>query len=189
LAVAGCAAGLVAVLANARFGRLSQELVSERTAGVEARAQRDAAQTQLAQERTARETAEARLAAQQKRTPVRIPVLALMATRGGTAPALELSAEGQPFILLAERENPPRFQSYVVTVRSTEGTLLWQGRVRPSSRDAVVVALDSGRFAPGSYSLMLEGEGGVGRPVRVEQYTFRIVSQAGHAVTPGSDAQ
>ena len=188
LLAGACAASLLAVvLTNARLGRLARELVLERTAGVEARAQLNAAQQRLALERTAREAAEARHAAQQQRTPVRIPVLALMATRGTTAPALELTSAPEPFLLLAEREDPPRFQSYVVTVRSTEGVALWQGHVRPSSRDAVVVALDSGHLAPGTYSLALEGEGAGGRMVPVGRYTFRTVASASHAVTPGTD--
>jgi hypothetical protein len=185
LLVSTCAAGLVGVvLMNARLGREARELVLERTATREARAQLTSTQQQLERERTSREAAEARLAALQRPTPVRIPVLALMAIRGTATPVVELTAGQSPFLLLAEREDPPRFQSYLVTVRSTEGTVLWQGHVQPSSRDAVVVALDSGHFAPGSYSLSLEGESTGGKVVQVGRYTFRTVA----AVAPGPDA-
>jgi hypothetical protein len=50
------------------------------------------------------------------------------------------------------------------------------------------VALDSGHFAAGTYSLTLEGEGVGGRLVKVEQYTFRTVASAAHAVMPGNEA-
>ena len=189
LLAGACAASLLAaVLTNARLGRVGGELVLEKTASVEARAQLTAAQQQLARERTAREAAEARLAAQQQ-TPVRIPLLALVATRGATAPVLELSAAPEPFLLLAEREDPPRFQSYVATVRSAEGVSVWQGQVRPSSREAVVVALDSGHFPPGTYSLALEGEDASGRMVPVGRHTFRTVVSASQKDTPGTDGR
>ncbi len=174
-----CAAGLLAVvMTNARLRDVARELVLERTAGVEARAQLSVAQQQLALERSAREAAEARLATQQPRTPGRIPLLALISTRGSSTPELEVSAAPEPFLLLAERESPPRFQSYVVTLRSTEGAVLFQGHVQPSSRDTVAVALDSGHFGPGTYSLAVEGEAVGGRLVPVGQYTFRTVAPA-----------
>jgi hypothetical protein len=188
LVLGACAASVLAVVVtNARRGQLARELASERTVSVEARGQLNAAREQLSVEHTAREAAEARLSAQPQRTAVRIPVLALIATRGASTAALELPAAPGPFLLLAERENPPHFQSYGVTLRSSAGAVLWQGHVRPSSRDVVAVALDSGRFAPGSYSLVLEGEGLGGRLSRVAQYSFRTVAAPSQGASPEND--
>jgi hypothetical protein len=184
-----CAASLLAaLLTNARLGRVGSEVALEKAANVEARAQLNAAQQQLAHERTAREAAEARLGAQQQ-TPVHIPLLALVATRGATVPALELSGAPGPFLLLAEREDPPRFPTYVVTVRSAEGVSLWQEQLRPSSRDAVVIALDSGHFPPGTYSLALEGEDTSGRRVPVGRHTFRTFVSASQKGVGGTDGR
>jgi hypothetical protein len=177
LLASACAASLVAVvLTGVRLAGVERELSSERTTTVEAQAKLKATQQQLMREKAGRETAEARLAAPRQRTPVQIPLLALIATRGGSAPTLELPAAPGPFLLLVERENPPRFQSYLATVRSTEGVAVWQGPVRPSSRDTVAVALDSGSFPTGTYSLVLEGVGVGGRMAPVARYSFRTVT-------------
>jgi hypothetical protein len=173
-----CAAGLLAIiLLGARQRELSHELASEREALVEARREGGAAQQQLRLERTAREAAEARLLPRLQ-APARIPVLALLATRGPEVPTLELSAASEPFLLLVERENPPRFGSYVVTLRSGEGVVASQSHLRPSTRDAVVVALDSAQFAPGTYSLVIEGESPNGRLTPVGWHSFRTITAA-----------
>ena len=176
-AVAGvCAASLLAALwANTSRWRMEDEFASERRRGAEALTQVAAARTELEHERAARRDVEARLEAQ-RRPPVRVPMLTLLATRGADAPTLELPAVSQPLVFSTEREEPPRFSSYFVTIRSEAGTEVWLGDVRPSSRDAVVLALDSSHFALGKYVLTLEGEDTSGRKALVGRYFFQTVA-------------
>ena len=180
-ALAGaCAAGLLTVLwADAARSRMRDELGSERRKLGDAQAEVALARAQLEQERSARQQAEATNEAQH-RPPVHVPVLALLATRGADSPTLELPETAQPIVLSVEREEPPRFSGYILSVYSEAGALVWQGRGEPSSRDAVVVALDSGHFGPGRYILNLEGEGASGRVVPVRRYPFRTVSAPRH---------
>ena len=178
--VGACAAALLAVLwTTSALRKLQDEVAVERRTSAEARAEVAATRGQLEQERSARQQAQTRLDTQ-RQAPVRVPVLALLATRGTEAPALELPDAAQPVVLSAEREEPPRFRSYFVSVRSEAGGEVWEGRLQPSSRDAVVLALDSSRFSLGTYILTLEGEDARGRRVPVGRYSFRTVAPAGH---------
>ena len=176
-AIAGaCAAGLLAVLwVNTSRRRMEEEVASERRSRAEAMAETAMAQNQLQKERAARQDAEARLDAQRP-PPVRVPVLALLATRGADGPTLELPKTAQPVVLSVEREEPPRFGAYLVNIHSEAGGEVWQGRILPSSRDAVVFAIDSSFFGLGKYVLSLEGEEPGGRKILLGRYSFRTVA-------------
>lgn len=178
-ALAGaCAAALLAGLwANTSRRRWEEDVASARRMRSEALSDGAAARAQLERERTPRKEAEARLEAQ-TRPPVRVPVLALVAMRGSDAPTLELPEKAQPVVLSVERETPPRFARYFVTVHSETGGDVWQGGIQPSSRDAVVLALDSSHFLLGKYVLSLEGVDPSGHKVLLGQYSFRTVATA-----------
>lgn len=109
------------------------------------------------------------------RSPGRIPVLALMTTRGSEVPEVVLPAGGQPLALWIERELPLRFERYHVRVRSEQGTEVFQDDVIPATRDAVLVALDASLLPPGRYTLTLEGEARGGRRVALAEHPFRTL--------------
>ena len=106
----------------------------------------------------------------------RIPVLALMTTRGSDLPGVVLPPAGQPLALWVERELPLRFERYRITVRSEQGANVFQDDVAPASRDALLIALDASLLPPGRYTLSLEGEAAGGRSVPVAQHPFRTMA-------------
>jgi hypothetical protein len=175
LATGACAAGLLAALVWQQAHRAESALTAERSASAEARRQLADAQRAAQVERSERQRLEASLS-QERRPPVRIPVLSLITTRSGDAPELELPGTPQPVVFSVEREDPPRFATYRATLRSPEGEALWQDQMRPSSRDAVVFALHSSLLAPASYMLVLEGAGKGDRWTTVGRHAFRAVS-------------
>src|SRR5262249_39516792 len=74
--------------------------------------------------------------------PGRVPVLSLIATRGTEVPTLALPQSGTPVVLLVERESPPRFSRYRVTLHGPGGDRVLEETLGPSSRDVVAVGLD-----------------------------------------------
>jgi hypothetical protein len=177
VAGAVCAAVLVAALwtATQRARQAESELAAQRS--VAADAQRRLAEVQASEERErlARQELEHRLEGA-RTAPGRIPVLALMAMRGGERPTLQLPPVPKPVVLSVEREDPPRFQAYRATLQSIAGAQLWQDRVSPGSRDAVFVALDSSLLPPGEYVLVLEGAAKGDRWAPVGRHAFRTVA-------------
>ncbi|HZJ55299.1 MAG TPA: zf-HC2 domain-containing protein [Myxococcaceae bacterium] len=109
------------------------------------------------------------------RTTGRVPVLALMTTRGSDLPSVVLPPPGQPVALWVERELPVRFERYHVAIRSEQGADVFQDDVTPATRDALLVALDASLLPAGRYTLSLEGEGRGGRRVPVAQHPFRTL--------------
>lgn len=173
-----CAAGLLAAVLTTwqRARRAESELAAQRA---DSRQQLADARAAAQSERTARERLQASLLEQQGR-PVHVPVLALVTTRGGEVPELELPPTPGPVVLSVEREQPPRFQRYRATVLSSGGERRWQEEARASSRDAVVVALHSGLLSPGGYVLLLEGAGQGTHWTPIARHAFRAApSKAG----------
>ncbi len=126
-------------------------------------------------ERNAREALEASLR-NARASPLHVPVLALLTTRGAEVPELELPAEPAPVVLSVEREDPPRFEHYRATLLSASGEQRWQEEARPASREAVVLALHSSLLPPGFYVLLLEGAGKANRWTPVARHAFRAVA-------------
>lgn len=138
-------------------------------------------------ERAARSTAEARareLAQQPREAPAPVapraptppgpvPVLTLVATRGPDLPTLEVHQDG-PVVLSVERESPPRFVRYQIKLSREGGGAVLDGLFPPSSRDAVVLAVDGSILPAGTYALMLEGETAAGRRVPLPGHRFRV---------------
>jgi hypothetical protein len=177
LATGVVAAALLAALWNVsqRERQAESELMAERSAAGEAQRLLADSRASLEQERVARRQLETRV--EQKRTsPTRVPLLVLLATRGGELPTLQLPDAPHPVVLSVEREDPPRFHNYRATLRSAAGEQRWQDKVAASSRDAVVLAVDSSLLNPGEYVLVLEGQAGGDRWLPVGRHTFRTVA-------------
>jgi hypothetical protein len=106
--------------------------------------------------------------------PGPVPVLTLVATRGSDLPTLEVRQDG-PVVLSVERESPPRFVRYQIRLSREDGGAILDGLFPPSSRDAVVVAVDGSILPAGTYALALEGETASGRRVQLPGHRFRVV--------------
>lgn len=108
----------------------------------------------------------------------RIPVLALMTTRGTELPSVAVPAPGQPVALWIEREMPVRHERYRVTLRSEQGTTVLEDTLTPATRDGLLLIVDGALLPPGRYTLSLEGEGRGGRRMRVSEHEFRTIPAA-----------
>jgi hypothetical protein len=172
-----CAAGLLAALwsTTQRAWKAESELAAQRSAAAEAQQRLADVRAAEERERHARQQLEHRLE-ETRKAPTRIPVLALMAMRGAERPTLQLPPVPQPVVLSVEREEPLRFQAYRATLQSSAGAQLWQDRVTPGSRDAVIVALDSSLVPPGEYTLVLEGGTKGDRWTLVGRHAFRTAA-------------
>ena len=98
-----------------------------------------------------------------------------VATRGSDLPTLALRQEAGPVVLSVERESPPRFSRYQVRLSSEGGGAVLEGLFPPSSRDAVVLAMDASLLPPGTYTIALEGETASGRRTQLPGHRFRVV--------------
>jgi len=150
-----------AAQATHRVGQLEQQL--------------SGAEAAVRQEREARSALEGQLA-DERRPQLQVPVFALIATRGEELETLRLPARPQWIIVSLERESPPRFNRYRVTLLSSDRKQLWQGEVEPTSRDQLAIGLHSSLLLPGGYLLQLEGIGRAGSSTRVAQQAFRVVA-------------
>ncbi|HET9155419.1 MAG TPA: zf-HC2 domain-containing protein [Myxococcaceae bacterium] len=106
--------------------------------------------------------------------PGRVPVLSLIATRGTDVPTLALPPSGTPVVLLVERESPPRFGRYRVTLQGPGNDQVLQEELAPSSRDVVAVGLDPAVLRPGLHVLTLEGLPGRGGTAPVGRHRFQV---------------
>jgi hypothetical protein len=147
--------------------RLEQAIETERAARTDAEAR-------------ARELAQhspeppAPVASRPPSPPGPVPVLTLVARRGAELPTLEVRQDG-PVVLSVERESPPRFVRYQIRLSREGGGAVLEGLFPPSSRDAVVLAVDGGILPAGTYALALEGETARGRRVQLPGHRFRVV--------------
>jgi len=155
----------------ARERRLEHALEAERAAGAASRQEISALAARLsaAQSTRAPEPAAAAL------HPGRVPVLSLIATRGTELPTLAVPPPGTPVVLLVERESPPRFSRYRVTLQGPNGNPVLQEELPPSSRDVVAVGLDPALIEPGLHVITLEGLTGRGGPAQVGRHRFQVV--------------
>ena len=77
-------------------------------------------------------------------------------------------------VLLVERESPPRFSRYRVTLAGPRGDTVVREELAPSSRDVVAVGLDPAQLRPGIHVLTLEGVSGRGGPAPVGRHRFEV---------------
>jgi Putative zinc-finger len=146
-------------------------------------AQLDQLAAQLAREREER----VRLADQLNKavgTETVVPIFALSVTRGdaqdSSQPVEEITIpRSSKFIILSlELEPDPDIQSYRATLSTTGGRSVWsKSNLKPSSKDALALSLNSSLFKPDNYRLTLEGLAVGGRYVPVAQSAFRVLIQ------------
>ncbi|HEY3587630.1 MAG TPA: hypothetical protein VGK85_10780, partial [Myxococcaceae bacterium] len=171
--LAALAAVAVAIVwGAARERRLEHALEVERAAADASRHQAAELATQLSAAQSAR--------APERPVPTlpsgRVPVLSLIATRGTQLPTLAVPPSGTPVVLLVERESPPRFGRYRVTLQGPGGDRVLQAELAPSSRDVVAVGVDPALLEPGLHVLTVEGLPGRGAPAPVGRHRFQVVS-------------
>ena len=171
-ALAALAAVAVAVLWGVnRERRLERALEAERATGTAARPSGYPALAARLSEAEAARAAEPSAPAV-PRGPV--PVLSLVATRGTELPTLTLPPAGTPVVLLVERESPPRFGRYRVTLAGPRGVEVVREELAPSSRDVVAVGLDPSMLRPGLHVLTVQGISG-GALASVGRHRFEVV--------------
>ena len=171
-ALAALAAVAVAVLWGVnRERRLERALEAERATGTAAREQISALAARLSEVEAARAAEPSAPAV--PRGPV--PVLSLIATRGTELPTLTLPPAGTPVVLLVERESPPRFGRYRVTLAGPRGVEVVREELAPTSRDVVAVGLDPSMLRPGLHVLTVQGISGRGALASVGRHRFEVV--------------
>ena len=142
-----------------------------------------AAEAAVRQEREARSALEDQLA-RERRPQLQVPVFALIATRGEEAETVRLPPVPQWLIVSFERESPPRYDRYRVTLLSSDGKQLWQGEAQPTSSEQLALGLHSSLLPPGAYVFELEGIGRGGAVVRVARHAIRVVAAPPEPVLP-----
>ncbi len=160
-----------------RANSAKSELDAERIAATSAQRQLEDAQASFRQEREARSALEKELA-RDRQPQLQVPVYALIATRGDGTETLPVPPVPQWMVVSFERENPPRFERYRVTLLSSNGKQLWQGEARPTSREMLALGLHSSLLPPGTYVFQLQGITKAGSLVPITRYPIRVASAA-----------
>jgi hypothetical protein len=104
-----------------------------------------------------------------------IPVVSLVATRGSPIPTLALPRAGVPAVLLVDRENPPRFAEYLISIRGPDGTEEIREEIAPSARNVLALAVDPAQLRPGLHVLTVEGLPDHVGTTRVGRHRFQVV--------------
>jgi hypothetical protein len=177
------AASIVLLLGIEIGGRLrgansaKSELDAERMAATSAQRQLEEAQASLRQEREARSALEKELA-RDRQPQLQVPVYELIAMRGDEIETLPVPPVPQWMVVSFERENPPRFDRYRVTLLYSNGKQLWQGEARPISREMLALGLHSSLLPPGTYVFQLQGITKAGSLVPITRHPIRVASPA-----------
>src|SRR5262249_7351849 len=126
------------------------------TAAADLRQKLEAAQSSLQREKEAHSALEAELA-RARQPQLTVPVFALITTRGEEMQALRLPRVPQWIVVSFEREVPPRFDRYRITLMSSDGRQVWRGEVSPTSHEMLALGLHSSLFSPGGHVFQVEG--------------------------------
>ena len=175
------AASIILVLALAggaafRDAQLAKNaLEEERVAATGLQRQLDQAQAALQQEQASRSGFEKELS-QRRQAQLQVPVFALIAMRGDESETLQLPSSPQWILLSLERESPPRFERYRITLLSSTGKKLWEGEAKATSRDTVALGLHSSLLPPGTYVFQVQGISKSGAPSLVARHRVRVVT-------------
>ena len=113
-----------------------------------------------------------------------VPVFALSIMRSDgpdlshPADQIRLSPLSKLMVLLLELGTDTDFQSYRAAISATDGRSVWrESQLKPSSKDALALSLDSSLFKSGDYLVTLEGFSAQKRYVLIARYTFRVGAQ------------
>ena len=112
------------------------------------------------------------------------PVFALSVVRGGGADPsqpvnrITLPPQSKSIILLLELEPDPDLHSYRVAISTADGRSIWtKDGLKPNSKNALAISINSSLFNPGDYLLTLEGITARKGRTPVATYTFRAHTQ------------
>jgi hypothetical protein len=112
------------------------------------------------------------------------PVFALSVVRGGGADPsqpvnrITLPPQSKSIILLLELEPDPDLHSYRVAISTTDSRSIWtKDGLKPNSKNALALSLNSSLLKPGDYLLTLEGITAQKGSTPVATYTFRTLTQ------------
>src|SRR5262249_45129696 len=155
-------------------GRAKGDLQATQTAAADLRQKLEAAQSSLQREKEAHSALEAELA-RARQPQLTVPVFALITTRGEEMQALRLPRVPQWIVVSFEREVPPRFDRYRVTLMSSDGRQVWRGKVSPTSHEMLALGLHSSLFSPGGHVFQVEGLTKDGRPFLVARHSVRVI--------------
>jgi hypothetical protein len=111
---------------------------------------------------------------------VNTPVFLLAALRGeGAKPAvIDLSKAGDALALAVDVGADLRFATYRATItRADGGKVFEQAGLKPNALEALMVTFPSSFFAPGEYSLRVDGVKPDGSVAEVGGYPFRVVGK------------
>jgi hypothetical protein len=171
---------LLALAGGAAFRdaqRTKHALEAERVTAARLQQQLDHAQAALRQEEASRSGLEKELS-QSRQPQLQVPVFALIAMRGDDSETLQLPSAPQWILLSFDRESPPRFDRYRLTLLSSTGKQLWEGESKATSRDTLAVGLHSSLVPPGSYVFQVQGIGKSGTHVLVARHRVHVVTES-----------
>jgi Putative zinc-finger len=93
------------------------------------------------------------------RSPQILPTLSLLGgnSRGGSAPSIAMDGSNA-FLVLIDIPTQDRFSSYTCLLYSPSGSVAWRVQVSgEEAKDTVSIRVPAGRAAPGSYTLVVQG--------------------------------
>ncbi len=161
--------------------RSERDLAAARRSADQLSAELGQARNEVSAEREARRMAEA-ARAEALRPMAGLPVFALTVHRSQDPRQAQVVRVGQHsgwMVLLVDREDPPRFASYRVSLLGEGNRELWrQEPILPASGDQLAVALHGDGLVAGGHTLVVEGLDATGRPVPVGRFPFRVVREA-----------
>jgi hypothetical protein len=109
-----------------------------------------------------------------------VPVFSLSIVRGddGSPPVqIPVPASTSLVVMSVEIPSTAGFQLYRAVLTNAAGQPVWRAdQLRPTSPDALGIALSTRLMPPGDYLLALEGVGRQGRTVPLSHYRFRVTS-------------
>ena len=116
----------------------------------------------------------------QMRSPEILPALSLVGgnSRGATAPSVTVAGSNS-FLILVDIPTQDRFSSYACLLYSPTGSVVWRVQVSAEeAKDTVSIRVPAGRAASGSYSLVIQGNGGGSAPAEsgteLARYRFTL---------------
>ncbi len=161
--------------------RANRALQAERAAAAHLQEKLGDAQAALRQERDTRSKLGEQLA-RERRPQLKVPVFALIGTRGGEEETLKLPSVPQRIDLLLERETPPRYERYRVTLLSSDGKSRLQEEFLPTSREQLALGLHSSLLPPGRYVFQLDGITPTGSLKLVARHPVRVIIAPANAI-------
>jgi hypothetical protein len=104
-------------------------------------------------------------------------ILANAGARGDSIPQIVVPEYGS-FVLSLDVPATGNFSSYLCSLYSPDGSLLWQTTVSPEqARDALLINVPTGKTKEGLNTFLIQGSPAVGTLVDLARYRFRVTIQ------------